>query len=84
MRAGPPLHLPEAVLERSVERQERTLARLTGQGPDFNGLPKDERRRALLHAYAPERLAALWSQLRWVQGDDTLAARLAVVSGAAD
>jgi ATP-dependent Lhr-like helicase len=84
MRAGPPLHVPEAVLERSVERQERTLARLTGQGPDFNGLPKDERRRALLHAYAPERLAALWSQLRWVQGDDTLAARLAVVSGAAD
>jgi ATP-dependent Lhr-like helicase len=84
LRAGPPMDLPLAVLERAVLRQETGLSRVTGQGPDFRALPKDERQRALLHAFAPERLRALWADLRWVEGDARFADRLNVVLGESD
>ena len=82
----PPPDLPVDLLDASLSRQQTSLARVTGQGPDFRHLPAEERTRAIRLALPPEALRDAWRRLRWTTVGPEALQRLRTVidPGAAD
>ncbi len=81
----PPADLPMDLLERGLLRQQTSLARLTGQGPDFKHLPEEERERAIRLALSPEALRDRWRSLRWTTVSPEVQTRIrAIVAPEAD
>lgn len=77
----PPPDVPVDLLDAALQRQQTSLARLTGQGPDFRHLPPEERSRAIRLALPPEALRDAWRRLRWMTaGGETLARLRAVIA----
>jgi hypothetical protein len=76
---APPPDLPVDLVEAALSRQETSLARLTGQGPDFRHLPPEERSRAMRLALPPDSVRAAWRRLRWVSVGLDAAERLRAV-----
>jgi ATP-dependent Lhr-like helicase len=77
----PPPDLPLDLLLSALDRHQASLARLTGQGPDFRHLPAEERARAIRLAVPPELVRARWRALRWIApAPETRARLLAVIA----
>jgi ATP-dependent Lhr-like helicase len=76
----PPPDLPMDLIEGALQRQQTSLSRVTGQGPDFRHLPAEERSRAIRLALPPEALRDAWRRLRWTTvGSEALARLRAVI-----
>ncbi len=77
----PPTDVPEVLIESALNKHERKLAKLTGQGPDFAHLPVGERERSLILALHPTALRRAWAGLVWTVISEDVVDRINLALG---